>query len=181
MAEPRPESSLPGVIPHIGMATLVRADGSEQVTLCRGLGRNRVALVAKRDLPVGEQIAFEIDVEGGRVAGSGRVERMHDATTLDGLSEPWVVIDVAEMERGSVPRLLRLIFRDSYLEYAQARPELKLPRPLTVEQTREAERTPPPWKIEAAHAEAAKASTKKRPRIERYAAPGPLQRFRSSR
>jgi hypothetical protein len=45
------ESSLPGVIPHVGVATLVRVDGSTQMTMCRALGRNRVALVSKRSLP----------------------------------------------------------------------------------------------------------------------------------
>jgi hypothetical protein len=114
------ESSLPGVIPHVAVASLVRADGNTQVTLCRALGRNRVALVAKRDLPVGEEVQFEIDVEGGMVRGSGRVERMHAGTTIDGSAEPWVVVDIEEMERGSVPRLLRLIFRDHYLDYTAA-------------------------------------------------------------
>src|ERR1700709_2225029 len=99
------ESSLPGVIPHVGVASLVRADGTTQLTLCRALGRNRVALVAKRDLPVGEEVHFEIGVGGGMVRGSGRVERMHAGATIDGLAEPWVVVDIDEMERGSVPRL----------------------------------------------------------------------------
>ena len=53
------ESSLPGVIPHVGVATLVRVDGSTQMTMCRALGRNRVALVSKRALPVGEEVRFE--------------------------------------------------------------------------------------------------------------------------
>jgi hypothetical protein len=163
------ESSLPGVIPHVGVATLVRADGVNQITLCRALGRNRVALVAKRGLPVGEEVRFEIDIEGGLVAGTGRVERMHEGTTIDGTPEPWVVIDVEEMERGSVPRLLRLIFRDSYLAYTGARPELRMPKPMTIEQTRESLRTPPPWRKQAETAVAAK--PKARPRIERYAEP----------
>ena len=56
------------------------------------------------------------------------------------------MVDIDEMERGSVPRLLRLIFRDSYMEYAASRPELRLPKPLTVDETRENLRTPPPWR-----------------------------------
>jgi hypothetical protein len=166
------ESSLPGVIPHVAVASLVRADGSTQVTLCRALGRNRVALVARRDLPVGEAVQFEIDVEGGMVRGAGRVERMHAGTTIDGSAEPWVVVDIDQMERGSVPRLLRLIFRDSYLEYAASRPELRLPRPLTVEETREQLRTPPPWR------ETPKDKPKARPRIARYAEPDTSDRWR---
>jgi hypothetical protein len=179
MSDDRPlESSLPGVIPHVGVATLVRADGAQQVTLCRGLGRNRVALVARRDLPVGEEVRFEIDVEGGLVAGSGRVERMHEGSTIDGGSEPWVVIDVEEMERGSVPRLLRLIFRDSYLEYTQARPELRMPKPQTIDEVRESQRTPPPWRTPPAGANGGSGMTKKRPRISRYAEPEPSDRWR---
>jgi hypothetical protein len=172
------ESSLPGVIPHVGVATLVRADGAQQVTLCRGLGRNRVALVARRDLPVGEEVRFEIDVEGGLVAGSGRVERMHQSATVDGTIEPWVVIDVEEMERGSVPRLLRLIFRDSYLEYTQARPELRMPKPQTVDEVRESQRTPPPWRTPPAGADGKDDTPKKRPRIARYAEPEASDRWR---
>jgi hypothetical protein len=170
------ESSLPGVIPHVGVATLVRADGTTQLTLCRGLGRNRVALVAKRDLPVGEEIHFEIDVEGGMVRGSGRVERMHGGTTIDGLAEPWVVIDVDEMERGSVPRLLRLIFRDHYMEFAASRPELRLPKPMTVEETRESLRTPPPWREQPKNP--ADKTPSKRPRIGRYAEPDTSDRWK---
>jgi len=170
------ESSLPGVIAHVAVATLVRADGSTQMTLCRGLGRNRVALVAKRDIPVGEEVHFEIDVEGGLVSGTGRVERMHAGTTIDGASEPWVVIDVEEMERGSVPRLLRLIFRDSYLEYASSRPELRLPRPLTVDETRERLRTPPPWREKPQNP--GEKPTKSRPRVGRYAEPETSDRWR---
>jgi hypothetical protein len=170
------ESSLPGVIPHVAVATLVRADGSKLLTLCRALGRNCVALVAKRDLPIGEEVQFEIDVEGGMVRGAGRVERMHAGTTIDGSAEPWVVVDVEEMERGSVPRLLRLIFRDSYLEYAASRPELRLPKPLTVDETRERLRTPPPWR------EAPKPKSgdkpKGRPRVGRYAEPDTADRWR---
>jgi hypothetical protein len=178
MAEPRTlESSLPGVIPHVGVATIVRADGTTQMTLCRALGRNRVALVAKRDIPVGEEVRFEIDVEGGMVRGSGRVERMHAGTTIDGSAEPWVVVDVDEMERGSVPRLLRLIFRDSYLEYAASRPELRLPKPLTVDETREQLRTPPPWRGAQRDAEE-RATPKPRPRIGRYAEPDVSDRWR---
>jgi hypothetical protein len=168
------ESSLPGVIPHVGVATLVRADGAHQITLCRALGRNRVALVAKRDLPVGEEVRFEIDVEGGPVAGSGRVERMHEGTTIDGTPEPWVVIDVEEMDRGSVPRLLRLIFRDSYMQYTSARPELRMPKPMTIDETRESLRTPPPWRTPVE----AKASKPKRPRIGRYAEPETSDRWK---
>ncbi|MDX6618546.1 MAG: hypothetical protein QOK36_932 [Gaiellales bacterium] len=170
------ESSLPGVIPHVGVATLVRADGTTQLTLCRALGRNRVAMVAKRDLPVGEEVHFEIDVEGGMVRGTGRVERMHAGTTIDGSAEPWVVVDIDEMERGSVPRLLRLIFRDSYLEYAASRPELQLPKPLTVDETRERLRTPPPWREKPkSPGEKPKPS---RPRIGRYAEPDTSDRWR---
>jgi hypothetical protein len=170
------ESSLPGVIPHVGVATLVRADGGTQITLCRALGRNRVALVAKRALPLGEEVRFEIDVEGGLVSGSGRVERMHEGATIDGAAEPWVVIDVEEMDRGSVPRLLRLIFRDSYLEYTSARPELRMPKPMTIDETRESLRSPPPWrKVTPAEAKAAKP---KRPRIARYAEPEPSDRWK---
>jgi hypothetical protein len=168
------ESSLPGVIPHVGVATLIRGDGAHQVTLCRALGRNRVALVAKRDIPVGEEVRFEIDVEGGLVAGSGRVERMHDGATIDGAAEPWVVIDVEEMDRGSVPRLLRLIFRDSYLEYTSARPELRMPKPMTIVETRESLRTPPPWRTPVE----AKAKPPKRPRIDRYAEPETSDRWK---
>jgi hypothetical protein len=132
-----------------------------------------VALVAKRDLPVGEEVRFAIDVEGGLVAGSGRVERMHEGATIDGAPEPWVVIDVEEMDRGSVPRLLRLIFRDSYLEYTQARPELRMPKPMTIAETRESLRTPPPWrKVEKT------AAKPKRPRIARYAEPEPSDRWK---
>ena len=81
-----------------------------------------------------------------------------------------------EMERGSVPRLLRLIFRDSYLEYTHARPELRLPKPMTIEETRESLRTPPPWrKVTPAEAKAAKP---KRPRISRYAEPEPSDRWK---
>ena len=169
------ESSLPGVIPHVGVATLVRADGTTQLTLCRALGRNRVAMVAKRDVPVGEEVHFEIDVEGGMVRGTGRVERMHTGATIDGLDEPWVVVDIEEMERGSVPRLLRLIFRDHYLEYAASRPDLRLPKPLTVDETRERLRTPPPWR------EKPKSPTEKpkhRPRVGRYAEPDVSDRWR---
>jgi hypothetical protein len=172
------ESSLPGVIPHVGVASLVRADGTTQLTLCRALGRNRVALVAKRDLPVGEEVHFEIDVEGGMVRGTGRVERMHGGTTIDGTVEPWVVVDIDEMERGSVPRLLRLIFRDSYLEYAASRPELRLPKPLTVDETRERLRTPPPWR-EAPKTPGGKSDKPKgRPRVGRYAEPDTADRWR---
>jgi hypothetical protein len=167
------ESSLPGVIPHVGVATLVRADGTTQLTLCRALGRNRVALVAKRDLPVGEEVHFEIDVDGGMVRGTGRVERMHQGATIDGSDEPWVVVDIDEMERGSVPRLLRLIFRDSYLEYAASRPELRLPKPLTIDETRERLRTPPPWKSSSD-----RPPSKGRPRIARYAEPDTSDRWR---
>jgi hypothetical protein len=170
------ESSLPGVIPHVSVATLVRADGTTQLTLCRALGRNRVALVAKRDLPVGEEVHFEIDVEGGMVRGTGRVERMHAGTTIDGSAEPWVVIDIDEMERGSVPRLLRLIFRDSYLEYTAARPELRLPKPLTVDETRERLRTPPPWREKPKSAGEKPKPT--RPRVGRYAEPDTSDRWR---
>jgi len=53
-------------------------------------------------------------------------------------SVPSAIVDIDEMERGSVPRLLRLIFRDNYLEYAASRPELRLPKPLTVEADRRA-------------------------------------------
>ena len=61
MSETRPlESSLPGVIPHVGVATLVRADGAHQITLCRALGRNRVALVAKRDLRLEHELAASL-------------------------------------------------------------------------------------------------------------------------
>jgi hypothetical protein len=169
------ESSLPGVIPHVGVATLVRADGSNQVTLCRALGRNRVALVAKRDLPIGEEVHFEIDVEGGMVRGTGRVERMHPGMTIDGAPEPWVVVDIDEMERGSVPRLLRLIFRDSYLEYASSRPELRLPKPLTVGETRERLRTPPPWREKPKSVDD---KPKKRPHVGRYAEPETGDRWR---
>src|ERR1700709_2895748 len=94
------ESSLPGVIPHVGVATLVRADGTTQLTLCRALGRNRVALVAKRDLPVGEEEHFEIDVEGGMVRGTGRVERMHAGTTIDASADQWGAVDIEGVERG---------------------------------------------------------------------------------
>jgi hypothetical protein len=170
------ESSLPGVIPHVAVASLVRADGTTQVTLCRALGRNRVALVSKRDLPVGEAVQFEIDVEGGMVRGTGRIERMHAGTTIDGSAEPWVVVDIDEMERGSVPRLLRLIFRDSYLEYAASRPELRLPKPLTVDETRERLRTPPPWR-EQPKTPGEKPKTT-RPRIGRYAEPDTSDRWR---
>jgi hypothetical protein len=169
------ESSLPGVIPHVGVATIVRADGTTQVTLCRALGRNRVAMVAKRDIPVGEEVHFEIDVEGGMVRGAGRVERMHAGTTIDGLDEPWVVVDVEEMERGSVPRLLRLIFRDHYLEYAASRPDLRLPKPLTVDETRERLRTPPPWREKP---KAPGDKPKHRPRVGRYAEPDVSDRWR---
>jgi hypothetical protein len=171
------ESSLPGVIPHVGVASLVRADGTTQLTLCRALGRNRVALVAKRDLPVGEEVHFEIDVEGGMVRGTGRVERMHGGTTIDGMAEPWVVVDIDGMERGSVPRLLRLIFRDSYLEYAASRPELRLPKPLTVDETRENLRTPPPWR-EKPKSPSDKPASKSRPRVGRYAEPDTSDRWR---
>jgi hypothetical protein len=170
------ESSLPGVIPHVAVATLVRADGSRQMTLCRALGRNRVALVAKRDLPVGEEVQFEIDVEGGLVRGSGRIERMHAGTTIDGSSEPWVVVDIDEMERGSVPRLLRLIFRDSYLEYAASRPELRLPKPLTIDETRERLRTPPPWREKPTSPDDKPKGG--RPRVGRYAEPDTSDRWR---
>ena len=169
------ESSLPGVIPHVGVATLVRADGSTQITLCRALGRNRVALVAKRDLPIGEEVHFEIDVDGGMVRGAGRVERMHPGTTIDGSPEPWVVVDIDELERGSVPRLLRLIFRDNYLEYSASRPELRLPKPLTVSETRERLRTPPPWSEKPASADD---KPKKRPHVGRYAEPDVSDRWR---
>jgi hypothetical protein len=168
------ESSLPGVVPHVGVATLIRAGGANQITLCRALGRNRVALVAKRNLPVGEEVRFEIDVEGGLVSGSGRVERMHEGATIDGVPEPWVVIDVEEMDRGSVPRLLRLIFRDHYLEYTSARPELRMPKPMTIDETRESLRTPPPWRKPV---EAVKEKPK-RPRIERYAEPETSDRWK---
>ncbi len=170
------ESSLPGVIPHVGVATLVRVDGSTQMTMCRALGRNRVALVSKRAVPVGEEVRFEIDVEGGLVSGTGRVERMHEGATIDGAPEPWVVIDVEAMERGSVPRLLRLIFRDSYLQYAASRPELRLPKPLTVDETRERLRTPPPWRQKPKTDGGDK--PKGRPRVGRYAEPEPSDRWR---
>jgi hypothetical protein len=109
------------------------------------------------------------------VRGTGRVERMHAGTTIDGSAEPWVVIDIDEMERGSVPRLLRLIFRDSYLEYAASRPELRLPKPLTVEETRERLRTPPPWREKP---KAPGDKPKNRPRIARYAEPDTSDRWR---
>jgi hypothetical protein len=146
------ESSLPGVIPHVGVATLVRADGTTQLTLCRAL-----------------------DVEGGMVRGTGRVERMHSGTTIDGLVEPWVVVDIDEMERGSVPRLLRLIFRDHYLEYASSRPDLRLPKPLTVDETRERLRTPPPWREQP---KTPSDKPKQRPRVGRYAEPDVSDRWR---
>jgi hypothetical protein len=75
-----------------------------------------------------------------------------------------------------VPRLLRLIFRDSYLEYTASRPELRLPKPLTVDETRERLRTPPPWR------EKSKSPGEKpkptRPRIGRYAEPDTSDRWR---
>ncbi len=140
------ESSLPGVIPHVGVATLVRADGTTQLTLCRALGRNRVALVAKRDLPVGEEVHFEIDVEGGMVRGTGRVERMHvgthDRRHGRALGRRRHRRDGAGL--GAAPPAPDL--PRHYLEYASSRPELRLPKPLTVEETRESLRTPPPWR-----------------------------------
>ena len=175
MAAAKPGLFVAGLIPHVATGSVVRRDGTPIETFSRGIGRNRVAFLVKEPLPLGEPVEFAASIDGGELAGSGRVERIHVSEPIDGVEELWVVIDIENLERGSARRLLRALFRDRYIEYAQANPQLRLPPAQTLTQARRGEE-PEPW-----GGAAKPPGNRKRPKVGRYAAPEVGERWRVRR
>jgi hypothetical protein len=161
-------TSLPGVLEHVGPAALQLADRRIE-TFSRGIGRNRMAVLATETLELGEHVDFSVTVDGGIISGHGVVERLHTEDAWSSEVETWLVIDVERLDDGSTGRLVRKLYRERYVEFAEAHPELRLhrpaapPRPTEPQGERPLGERPP-----AAPSEPKK---RKRPSVARYEAP----------
>jgi hypothetical protein len=172
-------TSLPGVVEHVSPATLQLADRRVE-TFSRGIGRNRVALLAAEPLEPGEHVDFSVNVDGGVISGRGVVERLHAEDTWAGEPETWLVIDVERLDDGCTGRLVRKLYRERYVEFAEEHPELRLHRPAAPPRPTEppgelplGERPPPPAPSEP--------KKRKRPSVARYEAPRTGDRWKARR
>ena len=169
--------SLPGVVGHVGPATLQLADRRVE-TFSRGIGRNRMAVLAGEPLELGERVDFSVAVDGGLISGHGVVERLHSEEAWAGESETWLVIDVERLDDGSTGLLVRTLYRERYVEYAAEHPELRLPRPAPPTRP-----TEPPGEAALGERQPAQGEPKKRkrPSVARYEAPRTGDRWKVRR
>jgi hypothetical protein len=158
-----PPVEVPGLAPYLGPARVVLASGQQLQTFTRGLGRNRVALLVDEAVREGDEVVFELTVDGVQVTGQGRVERLHQGA---GASETWAVVDFLRLGNGAEPRIARRLLLDA-AEGEHAEPS----RPRVREDEAFGGRKPVPT-------EAAPQPVRRRPKVERYAAPEAPNRWR---
>jgi hypothetical protein len=128
-SKPPIQPGVAGIVPHLGLARLQIDGAAEMQSFCRGVGRNRVAILVERAVPLGAGVRFGVDLEEGEMAGTGTVERLHNHVTVDGSDEVWAVIDVKQLEPGGARRLLRVLFRERYGDYVEHHGD-RIPRPV---------------------------------------------------
>jgi hypothetical protein len=169
---------LPGVLEHVAPATLQLADRTVE-TFSRGIGRNRMAVLADDSPELGKHVDFSVTVDGGIISGHGVVERLHTEDAWAGESETWLVIDVERLDDGCTGRLVRKLYRERYVEFAEAHPELRLPPPAEPPRP-----TEPPGELplgERPSAEPGEPKKRKRPSVARYDAPRTGDRWKVRR
>jgi hypothetical protein len=159
-----------GIDRHVAVARLRPASGGVVETFTRGIGRNRVAVLARTPMALGEQVRFELSIGGGTVGGVGQVERMHVQPVPGGEPEVWAVIDFQEVEPTGEAQLVRALFRSGYAQTAlndrmAARRNMGAPDDLRPTRTG----------IKPAEPDAPK---RKRPQVGRYAPPESGSRWR---